>query len=79
MRTPPVSVNFDGIAGQVEQHLTQPALVAEDVGRVGGDGPDDLQPLFMGARAQQFGDAAHQTFQIDGAGSNSSLPASRRA
>ncbi len=54
------------VAGEVEQDLTQPAFVGEDVGRVGGDRPDDLQPLVVGAGAEQFGDAAHQAFQIDG-------------
>ncbi|MND78951.1 hypothetical protein D3C80_706720 [compost metagenome] len=57
---------FHRIAGQIEQDLTQTALVGDDVRGVGGDGPDDLQPLVVGLGAEQFGHAARQAFQIDG-------------
>ena len=56
---------FDGIAREVEQNLPQPAFVAEDVDRVRGDGPGDLQPLLMRARAQQLGDTTHERLQIN--------------
>ncbi len=54
------------VAGKVEQHLTQAALVGQNVGRVGGDGPHDLQTLVVSPRAEQFCDAARQAFHIDG-------------
>ncbi len=53
------------IAGQVEQHLTQPRLVGQDVGQAWIDRPGDLQPLGVGARAHDLGHALQQALQID--------------
>ena len=52
---------FDGVAGEVEQHLPQPCGVADHIERqplvdIGGD----LDFLGLGARRQQFGDILDQ-------------------
>ena len=51
-----------GVSRQVEQDLPQATLIGDDIRGVGGDRPDDLQPLVVGAWTEQFGHAAHQAF-----------------
>ena len=49
---------FDRIADQIGQHLTQSHRVGLDgVGNVGGDSGCDLDALGMGAGGEKFGDA----------------------
>ena len=68
---------FDGIAGQIEQYLPQPARIhlnevrnrRIDVGR-------HLQALWVSLNADQPHDIFDQVAQIDAGTSNSSFPAS---
>jgi len=48
------------VAGEVEQHLTQAAFIGEQDRQVSRRGPGDLQPLGMGAGAEQFGGGLQQ-------------------
>ncbi len=57
---------FHGIAGEVEQNLTQPALVGQHNGKARIGRPGDFQTLGVGAGAEQLGDALQQGLDVGG-------------
>ena len=57
---------LDGVADEVQQHLTQPPGIAEHhVGHVGRDVAGELEPFSAGAQRQQLGRVAHGLAQVE--------------
>ena len=66
--TSPALGELDGVADQVDQHLPQPARVADQaVGHVGADVAGQLQPLGVGAHGQRLERVAERVAQGESA------------
>ena len=55
---------LDGIAGKVQQDLTQATLIGMDAAEIRRCRPGDFEALFRGAGGHEFADRAQQVFDI---------------